>query len=128
MTTNSEEITLVAGAPFDMTEVWMLVRRGVVQRYAGARFPCRTVNGITIIEQDTTCWPVAKSHDDALRLAKWTGREGVRPAKIGSVPGETLEGHVRLALQEGISLMVIVSGWTKAGAPIWDLVSIEVAA
>ena len=69
-------------------------------------------------------WPVAESHADAQRLAKWMIENGgapqdVRPALIGSVEGETLEGHIALAMEDGCAMISCVCGWTDDVSPTW---------
>jgi hypothetical protein len=84
---------------------FMLVRLGMVQRMM-----CE-VDG-----RQVKAWPVFKTLKDAKRFAKYAKTDAV-PARIGSAYGETLEGHIALALQEGIELAVCPTGWNKDGSP-----------
>lgn len=82
---------------------YMLVRKGLVQR--------------VMLEGDVKAWPVFHTAEDAQRFAKYARRKGASPAKIGSVQGETLVGHVALAIEDGCKKAVMVMGWKK-GEPI----------
>jgi len=83
-------------------EFYMLVRKGMVQR----------VNqpGIGKV------WPVTETLEDAKRLARFFKRKGLRPALIGSVPGETLEGHIQMAYEEGC-IAIAMFDWDPDGSP-----------
>ena len=85
-------------------DFFIIVTKGRVQRYSG-------IGG--------TIWPMAETHEDAARLCKWFGRPGIRPARIGSVPGETLEGHIHLAIMDGCVAAGCVAGWHSDGSPRW---------
>lgn len=92
---------------------FILVNRGHVQR-----FMC-SVNG-----QDAKCWPVARTHEDAARLVRYfAGKHvdpaaAIRPAIIGSAPGETLTGHIYMALDEGCEYVLCPMAWDD-GKPVW---------
>src|SRR4051812_35694777 len=88
----------------NMTETYMFVRNGLVQR---------------LTTQRGKRWPVAQTHTDAMRLAKWFKPAGVRPALVGSVPSETLAGHITMALHEGCIGACCVMGWLEDGSPTW---------
>lgn len=95
-------------------QFYMLVRKGMVQRLLG-----KNHDG-----QPAKVWPIAESHTDAWLLAKWFKAQSkstgdVRPAAIGSVNGETLEGHIKMAMDEGCVACYCVSGWNTDGSPIW---------
>lgn len=97
-------------------EFYMLVRQGKVQR-----MPASTAD-----DANAQVWPIARTHADALRLAKWFHKTNpsahnskVRPALIGSIKGETLEGHITLALKEGCIGTACVAGWLRDGSPEW---------
>lgn len=66
------------------------------------------------------CWPVANTHDDAMQLVDFFKMrdKGVRPAEFGSVQGETLDGHIQLALNEGCEFVICPVGWVN-GSPQW---------
>lgn len=89
----------------------ILVREGFVQRIMGE------VNG-----EPAKIWPIAESHADANRLARWLKNPGVVAAQIGSVEGETLEGHVKIALEDGCEVIACVSGWNADGSPQWKYI------
>ncbi len=71
---------------------------------------------------------VAETFEDALRLGKWLTRKnhkrGVRPARIGSVQGETLDGHISCAIGEGCSLIACIAGW-EGDEPVWKYIDME---
>ena len=93
----------------NVTDFYMLVRKGLVQRHTAT-----TPNGRSLI------WPVAESHEDAAKLALFfsKGRDtGVRAARIGEVQGETLEGHLAMAMEEGCVAVACVAGWEPDGRP-----------
>ncbi len=91
---------------------FILVNRGLVQR-----LQC-SVNG-----RDAKCWPVARTHEDATTLARYFVKHAdadvtIRPALIGSVPGETLMGHISMALDEGCEYVLCPLAWDD-GKPMW---------
>jgi hypothetical protein len=90
---------------------YFLARKGYVQRMMADPL------GDGVLRK---CWPVAKTHEDAQRLIDFlkVRDTGVRPAEFGTVPGETLEGHIQLALQEGCEFIVSPAGWGEDGQPI----------
>lgn len=90
-------------------QFFMLVNKGMVQRYIGTDTEGRPAK----------VWPIAETHADATRLAKWLKAPHVRPALIGSVKGETLEGHIALALNEECVAVYCVAGWNEDGSPKW---------
>lgn len=98
----------------------MLVRRGLTQRHEA------TFNGRRV-----KVWPVARTHADALRLLRWLRKvkrqslSQISVAKIGSVEGETLEGHIELAIKEGCEGICCVLGWNKDGSPKWGWLSAQ---
>jgi hypothetical protein len=67
---------------------------------------------------------VAESIDDANKLVDYLGvrSQGVRPALIGSVDGETLEGHLALAIEDGCELIICPQGWNDDKSPIWGVI------
>ncbi len=93
-----------------MESLYILVKRGFVQRVI-----------VSFNGKPCKAWPLASSFDDAKRLTKWFGiwKDGVRPTKIGSISGETVEGHIVLALHEGCKVMIKVVGWNQDGSPEW---------
>ena len=87
----------------------MLVREGVVQRMKLDRG-----KGIEVV------WPIAQTLQDAVRLAGHLGGDdAVAAARIGSVAGESIEKHVKLAIAEGCIGVCCVSGWKAGGEPRW---------
>jgi hypothetical protein len=96
------------------TPVFFLARQGHVQRLS-----------IDVLGdgEKRKCWPVATTHEDAMRLIDFYGcrAEGVRPAQIGSVPGETVAGHCRMAIDEGCHFLLHCVGWTGDGKPMWKI-------
>ena len=86
---------------------WMLVRKGLVQRI--------------MLEGGRRASPIAESWEDAQLLARYLGlgKRGPAPAKIGSGDGETLEGHIALAIQDGCEVIICVDGWLADGSPTW---------
>jgi hypothetical protein len=89
-------------------QFYMFVRRGLVQRMP-----------VIINGESALVWPVARTHQDALKLSRNFNVPGLRPALIGSIKGETLEGHLNLALYEGCVGMAVVDGWDRNDSPIW---------
>lgn len=92
-------------------EQWMLVRNGLVQRLDADRYG-----------EKVKVWPVFDTQEDAMRFIKWKGTaigKDVRPALIGSVSGETFEGHIRQAIAEGCVAAVSPRSWTEAGDPVF---------
>jgi hypothetical protein len=86
---------------------FMLVRQGLVQRCT------QTIDG-----QQKKLWPLVQSIDDGKRLAAFLkAGPDVRVAEIGSVEGETLDGHIELAMNEGCYAAVCVLGWNADGSP-----------
>jgi hypothetical protein len=95
----------------DKREFFMLVRKGRVQRYSvGAAGP--------------SIWPIAETFGDAKRLCEWFGGPSVRAARIGSVSGESLEGHLKLAIEDGCVAVYCVAGWHEDGSPQWKYIPI----
>lgn len=94
--------------------VFFLARQGHVQRLS-----------IDVLGDgvERKCWPVATTHEDAMRLIDFyeCRAEGVRPAQIGSVPGETVAGHCRMAIDEGCEFLLHCVGWTDDGKPMWKI-------
>jgi hypothetical protein len=88
---------------------YMLVRKGFVQRLMFEK------DGIP-----AKAWPIADNLQDAKRLCKLFNNPKIRPALIGSVEGETVAGHIRLAIEEGCFAVGRVKGWAEDGEPIWD--------
>jgi len=87
---------------------WMLVHRGLMQYWVVER------NG-----KPDKVWPMAKTREDAARLGEFLkAGPDVRPALIGSVKGETMEGLVELALGAGCSAACCVDGWSADGSPV----------
>jgi len=99
-------------------EIYMMVRKGYVQR----------LSKINIKGIDMRAWPVAENHADAKRLARRLGGHDVVPARIGSIPGETLEGHILPALEDGCRAIVCVDGWDASGNPKWKSILTDIAA
>ncbi len=89
-------------------EFFMLVRKGLVQR-----------REVKILGREMLMWPVAETHADMKRLAEHWGCTDARPARIGSLQGETLEGHIALALEDGCEAICCVNGWNADGSPRW---------
>ncbi|MCA9070870.1 MAG: hypothetical protein KDA84_18200, partial [Planctomycetaceae bacterium] len=87
-------------------DYYMLVRQGRVQRIEAMG------DGKPML-----AWPVAKTHGDAKRLCNHLGIPGISPAKIGSLDGETLEGHVAMAMEERCSAACCICGWKDDGEP-----------
>lgn len=102
-------------APSSEPTFYMLVRAGRVQR-----------QDVTFEGVPTKVWPVAESYDDAKRLAEFlkVWSEGVRPAMVGSIENETLQGHIGMAMDEGCEFIACVAGWSEAGEPIWKTLPI----
>lgn len=96
------------------SQYYMLVRKGMVQRIP-----------VKWLGDDVLAWPVVETHSDAIRFAARTGIPGVRPALIGSVNGETLEGHIGLALEEGCRLVICIAGWNSDGSPKWKYIPFD---
>ena len=92
-------------------ETWILVREGKVQRLGGVR----------VGDKSGKVWPVAETREDAMKLVKCFG-EGTTAALIGSAPGETLESHIEMAIDEGCIAIVSPRGWNEDGSPIWGLI------
>jgi hypothetical protein len=95
------------------SEFWMLVRRGKTVRI-----------GATKHGKPTKIWPVAETEADARKLAKHVG-EGTRAALIGSAPGETLQNHIALAMEDGCAAIACVAGWKADGSPKWKWLPID---
>ncbi len=74
---------------------------------------------VTFYGKSEIIFPMAESHEDAVKLAAWVKTPGVSPALIGSVQGETLEGHVELAVNEGSVGVSCVAGWNTDGSSQW---------
>lgn len=97
------------------TETWMLVRKGHPQRMK---------------QRGGLVWPVARTQADAVKLAaffvaKMQADPSIRPARVGSMQGETLEGHIRLAIEEGCRSIVVVQGWNIDGSPKFGEMKID---
>lgn len=86
--------------------MWMLVREGIVQYLE------TDIDG-----KREKVWPVARTHEDAVKLAAHFGKKGIVPAQIGSVQEETLKGHITLAIQQGCVGALVVQGWNDDGSP-----------
>ena len=95
-------------------EYYMLVRKGIVQHLS------RTKDGRTM-----KVWPLAKTQEDAQRLCEYLKNQQVRPAKIGSIPGETNEGLIEMMLSEGCVGMCCVLGWEEDGSPKWGWIHFD---
>ncbi|MEX2217054.1 MAG: hypothetical protein WD768_23280 [Phycisphaeraceae bacterium] len=96
-------------------DTYMLVRRGLVQRTFAS------VGGF-----QKKIWPVAESMPNARKLAAFLKCDSdVVPARIGSMPDETMQGHVRLAIKEQCQLIVCVAGWEADGSPKWKTRNLE---
>ena len=93
---------------------FFLARQGFVQRYAVDVFG----DGIK-----RKVWPIAHAHEDANRLVDYLGLRdrGIRPAEIGTVSGETFEGHLRLASDEECEFICAIAGWNEEGTPLWNV-------
>ncbi len=90
---------------------YFIVRKGFIQRLMADPL------GDGVVRK---CWPVAKTHEDAQRLIDYlkVRDEGARPAEFGTVPGETLEGHIQAALEDGCDFIVMPTGWDETGHPV----------
>jgi hypothetical protein len=90
---------------------YFLARKGYIQRFMADPL------GDGVMRK---CWPVAKTHEDAQRLIDFlkVREDGTRPAEFGTVPGETIEGHIEVAVEEGCEFIVMPNGWTEDGQPI----------
>lgn len=86
-----------------------LVTNGIVQYWAKA-------NG-------DKYFPVAKTRADAARLARWW-KSDASPAQIGSVSGETLEGHITAAVDAGCVAFCCPQRWNSDGSPVWGFIKI----
>ncbi len=97
--------------PQGTTPRFFLARQGFVQRVMADPV------GDGVMRK---CWPVANTHDDAMRLVDFfkCRADGVRPAEFGSVQGETLEGHVEMALKEGCEFVICPVRWVD-DVPQW---------
>jgi hypothetical protein len=93
-------------------DYFMIVSRGRVQRLDASK-------------RGPVFWPIAETHADARRLCEWFGKPGIRPARIGSVPGETLEGHISLAIEDGCAAVGCVAGWAPDGSPTWKWLALR---
>lgn len=84
-------------------DIYMLVRRGHVQRYeieAGGR--------------EIKAWPIFTDRSLARRIAdSMANRVGrtLTIARIGSIDGETVAGHARLAMAEDCTHVIWIHGW-----------------
>lgn len=89
--------------------MYMLVRNGRIQLIP-MELDCGTTNGIFL----------AASHDQATQAArcfeKTTGKKGIRPALIGSIPGESLDSLYDYADECDLAFAVLV-GWAD-GKPM----------
>jgi hypothetical protein len=96
------------------SELYIILKRGHVQRIRANR----RNDGSPII-----VWPVARTHEDAKRLAQWISKEygiqGLRADRIGSVEGETLDRHINSALSDGCEAVCCVDHWNADGSPAW---------
>jgi hypothetical protein len=100
-------------------EYYRLVRGGHVQRLRGRR---------PDTGEPAIAWPVAETHADATRLIEWVARHyGLSDAergelevsRIGSVEGETIQGHIASAVKEGCIGACCVRDWQPDGSPVW---------
>ncbi len=98
-----------------MQGYYMLVRRGKVQR----------AQHIHVGDKIGRVWPVARTAEDALRLIRHWKLKDTMPAMIGSLEGETLEGHIRLALEDRCLAAVCVMGWNDDGSPIFGEINCD---
>jgi len=93
-------------------DFYILVTEGLVQRYVSP-------------DDGSKYMLVARTHEDGVRLAKWCHQrfgKRVSVAKIGSLEDprgkETLENHLRLALEEGcVGVITPFDGWNSDGSP-----------
>lgn len=95
-------------------DYYMLVRKGLVQRMY-----------VEFRGERVKAWPVVESVRDGKRLAKFMNRKDVRPARIGSVEGEDLAGHIEMAINEDCRLTCCVSGWNEDGSPEWKFIPFD---
>lgn len=90
--------------PKSEPQFFMMVKNGFVQRME--------------IEGELS-WITALSLEDINRFIKhidaWD--DGIRGSLIGSVPGETLDGHIELALKEGCTKFLNV--YWEDGKPLF---------
>lgn len=73
--------------------------------------------GATIDGESVKVWPVAESHADAARLARWFEVPRASVARIGSVEGESFEALARGAKEYGCVAWGLVVGWDDDGKP-----------
>lgn len=90
-----------------MSECWILIKKGKTQRLAGVE-----LNG-----EQTRTLQIASSREDAKKLAAWHGDPDITTALIGSIEGETLEGHIKIAMEDGCEVLAHVIGWNPDGSP-----------
>ncbi len=90
------------------TPTYILLNRDSIQRMVGSLYG-----------HVGKVWPVAESHEDALGLIRWLKAPHLRADRIGSIPGETFEAHVKAAIEEGCFACCCVCGWNLDGTPKW---------
>lgn len=88
--------------------MFMLVKRGCCQRMQ-----------VSVRGRPVKAWPVFDSLKAAQRFIEYYGFEGVTVAEIGSVQGETLAGHVRMAVEDGCEIAINPRMWTEDGRPLF---------
>jgi hypothetical protein len=91
-------------------ERYMLVRNGRTTRWGNP-------NG-------TRLWPIAKTHEEAVRLKRYLRAEDATVAKIGSVQGETLQGLIYLAIADGCVGACCPMGW-NGDEPQWGFIMFD---
>ena len=89
-----------------LEKFWIFVRKGFTQRLSAS---------------PGMMWPVAESHEKATQLLQHYGwdKQGIRVARIGSVEGETLQGHIRIAMEDGCLGVCCFDGLDNQGQPTW---------
>jgi hypothetical protein len=105
------------GLPEGPLRFFFFARQGFVQRLEA------DIRGDGVTRK---CWPIAHTHEDANRLVDFFGwrDKGIRPAEIGTVDGETISGHFRLAFEEGCEFVIACADWTEEGKPVWRLTKV----
>lgn len=96
---------------------WMLVRQGKVQRMMA------TKGGKPI-----KVWPIFETQADAMRMTmKMKNIDGgaVRPAMIGSIDGETLDGHIKMAIKEGCAAACCPQSFDDNDDPVWGWIMFD---
>ncbi len=73
--------------------------------------------GATIGGESVKVWPVAATHADAARLARWFEVPGASVARIGSAEGESFEAIAEASKGFGCVAWGLVVGWDDDGKP-----------